>query len=135
MKFGRDDWTYARLCGIDEVTDNTGLKSTIPMIDGPIRVVHVLLSMDCGGMEQVVLDLARTGLELGQAIQVICLERPGQLAPQLADLGVDLHCLDKRPGIRLKLRGKLRRLFTDFTANRGSCPSDWIFVLCRSAGT
>jgi sugar transferase (PEP-CTERM/EpsH1 system associated) len=67
--------------------------------------------MDFGGLERVVLDLIREGQKRGQRVTVVCLERPGVLAPQVEALGASLHCVHKRPGLvrvsamrRLKVR-------------------------------
>lgn len=64
-----------------------------------IRVTHVVLSLDVGGLERVVLDLVKEGKRLGQQVTVLCLERPGQLAPEAQALGIKVTCVYKRPGI------------------------------------
>jgi sugar transferase (PEP-CTERM/EpsH1 system associated) len=79
-----------------------------------LRVVHVVLSLDCGGLEHVVLDLVRGGLEIGQKVSVICLEHKGVLAEQLEAAGVAVHSCEKRPGLHIrKLRRSLRRRFVE----------------------
>jgi sugar transferase (PEP-CTERM/EpsH1 system associated) len=82
-----------------------------PMSDQLPRVAHVVLSMDFGGLESIVLDLVREGRRLGQGVVVVCLERPGVLAPQFEAQGVRLACIQKPPGIRLGTFGRLRSLF------------------------
>jgi glycosyltransferase involved in cell wall biosynthesis len=83
------------------------------MLD-PLRVSHVLLSLDVGGLEHVVLDLVREGQKLGQEVSVMCLERPGTLARQAGALGVEVRCLYKPAGLKLgtilRLREPLREL-------------------------
>jgi hypothetical protein len=37
----------------------------------PIAVSHAVLSLDFGGLEQIVLDLVREGQALGQRVSVI----------------------------------------------------------------
>jgi glycosyltransferase involved in cell wall biosynthesis len=76
----------------------------------PRKIVHVVLSMDVGGLERVVLDLAREGQSRGQRVSIICLERPGMLAPQVQAAGIPLWCVDKRPGLRCDVVGRLRGL-------------------------
>src|SRR5262245_45704857 len=79
---------------------------------GPqLNITHVVLSLDAGGMERVVLSLAREGVARGQVVRVVCLERPGVLAPQFAALGVEVECLDKRPGLRFEVARRLKRLW------------------------
>ncbi|MFV2067831.1 MAG: glycosyltransferase [Pirellulales bacterium] len=75
-----------------------------------LRVLHALLSLECGGMEHIVVDLVRCGVEAGQRVEVLCLERPGELASRLSEWGIPVHCLEKRPGIQLRLRGAILRL-------------------------
>jgi hypothetical protein len=71
-----------------------------PVADQPLRVTHVVLALDCGGMERVVLDLVREGKTLGQEPSVLCLERPGALAAQVEALGVPVVSLGKGPGVK-----------------------------------
>src|SRR3954452_25058072 len=61
----------------------------------PLGIVHVLLSMDLGGLELVVLDLLREGRRLGQRVEVICLESRGLLAAEVEAMQVGITCLDK----------------------------------------
>lgn len=74
----------------------------------PLRVTHVVLSLDVGGLERNVVNQVREGQALGQQVSVVCLERLGVLAPQVQDLGGHVVCLEKRPGIQLSLLRKMR---------------------------
>ncbi len=65
-----------------------------------LRVAHVVLSMDCGGLERVVLDLVRESTAQHEEVSILCLERAGTLAAQAAAAGVAVTCLDKQPGLR-----------------------------------
>ncbi len=78
-----------------------------------MHVVHVMLSLDVGGLERNVLNQARYAPKLGERVSIICLERPGALAPQVEAMEARIICLDKKPGIRLGLFGQLRRTFAD----------------------
>ncbi|MBV8236523.1 MAG: glycosyltransferase [Acidimicrobiia bacterium] len=86
-------------------------------MSGTLNVTHVVLSLDCGGLERIVLDLAHKGPELGQRVSVICLERPGTLAPQVEEAGARVLCLNKPPGRRPetvdRVGGALRQLRPD----------------------
>jgi sugar transferase (PEP-CTERM/EpsH1 system associated) len=75
-----------------------------------LRVAHVTLALDVGGLERNIVNQVREGFELGQDVSVICLERPGTLAPQVENLGAPVICLHKRPGLRLGLVGELWRV-------------------------
>jgi glycosyltransferase involved in cell wall biosynthesis len=75
-----------------------------------IHVMHAVLSLETGGLERVVLSLVREGLRLGQRITLLCVERPGKLAPEVERLGVEIYCLNKSPGLRPGVIGPGRRL-------------------------
>lgn len=79
-----------------------------------LRVVHVVLSLECGGLEHVVVDLARIGRDAGQEVSVICLERKGILADTLVGLGIRVECLHKPSGLQFSLmRRRLRPLLRE----------------------
>src|SRR5262249_19617615 len=78
-----------------------------------LRIAHVVLSMDFGGLESIVLDLGREGRRLGQDVAVGCLERPGGLAQQVEAQGGRLASFHKPPGVCLDLFGRLRSLFRE----------------------
>ncbi|XYH97819.1 glycosyltransferase family 4 protein [Sorangium sp. So ce1128] len=67
--------------------------------DRPARVAHVVLSLNVGGLERVVLRLLeRTSRE--RFAPVVCaLQEPGALADELARLGVPLVVLSRKPGL------------------------------------
>jgi glycosyltransferase involved in cell wall biosynthesis len=65
----------------------------------PLDVTHVVLSLDCGGLERFVVNLVRQGQRRGQNVSVMCVERPGTLAPEVESLGARVVCLDKPPGL------------------------------------
>jgi glycosyltransferase involved in cell wall biosynthesis len=67
-----------------------------------LHVAHAVLSLDVGGLERIVVDLVREGRRLGQRVSVLCIERPGTLAPQVESLGARLVCLGKEPGLQLR---------------------------------
>ena len=76
-----------------------------------LRVVHVVLSLDLGGLERLVIDLVREGRTFGQLASVVCLERPGLLAAELEAMRVPVFCVEKRPGLRPEIFRRLRKLF------------------------
>jgi glycosyltransferase involved in cell wall biosynthesis len=80
---------------------------------GLLRIAHVVLSLDCGGLERIVVALAREGVKRGHQITVICLERPGMLAARVEDLGATVRCVHKRPGLRLGVVGRLRKILRE----------------------
>ncbi len=83
----------------------------------PLRVVHVTLSLDVGGLERNIVNQIRQAPALGQHISVICLERPGTLAPVAESLDATVLSANKKPGLRpqiaLRLRAILKHLKPD----------------------
>jgi sugar transferase (PEP-CTERM/EpsH1 system associated) len=81
---------------------------------GGLKVAHVVISLDIGGLERIVVDLVRQGRERGHEVAVVCVERPGRLAARAEELGARLYCLNKRPGIRPGAFGRLRDVLREF---------------------
>ena len=81
------------------------------------HVVHVVLSLNIGGLERNVVNQVREGQKLGQRITVICLDELGTLAPQVESLGARIVALDRRPGLRpgmvMSVKRTLRQLRPD----------------------
>jgi glycosyltransferase involved in cell wall biosynthesis len=73
-----------------------------------LRVTHIALSLDVGGLERNIVNQVREGQRLGQNVSVICLERPGALAAQVEALGAPVICLNKRAGLRPGLIGPMQ---------------------------
>ncbi|HZK80696.1 MAG TPA: glycosyltransferase [Humisphaera sp.] len=74
-----------------------------------VKVTHLVISLDIGGLERIVVDLAREAHRLAQDVNVLCLERPGKLAHEIEALGIKVSCLSKRPGLSPAVIGKLRK--------------------------
>ena len=74
------------------------------------HIVHAVLSLDVGGLERIVLDLARVGVGRGHRVTVVCLERPGTLADAARDAGAEVVSLDKPPGRDAALTGHAQPL-------------------------
>jgi glycosyltransferase involved in cell wall biosynthesis len=79
----------------------------------PLKVIHVVLSLDIGGLEHIVLDLVGAGQKCGQDVAVLCLERPGALAPRVEALGVPVPCVHKRPGLKLGTVGRVKSILRE----------------------
>jgi sugar transferase (PEP-CTERM/EpsH1 system associated) len=76
----------------------------------PIKVVQVVIALNMGGLERVVLRLLGQ-LDRSRWTPVVCaLDEPGALAPDLAQLGVPLHVIGRRPGLDLDLAVRLSAL-------------------------
>ena len=64
-----------------------------------MNVLHLVESLERGGLERVVVDLALAQKAAGHEVAVCCLFRKGQLAQELTINGVDVSCADKKPGL------------------------------------
>jgi glycosyltransferase involved in cell wall biosynthesis len=82
-----------------------------------LHVTHVVLSLDVGGLERNVLNQVLVANDVGQQVSVVCVERPGTLAPRAERGGARVICLNKPPGLRLsvvaRMRAALRELRPD----------------------
>jgi sugar transferase (PEP-CTERM/EpsH1 system associated) len=76
-----------------------------------LTIAHVVLSLDCGGLERVVLDLATEGRKLGQQVAIVCIERPGALSAAAEAAGATVWCVDKPPGLKFRTVGRLKAVF------------------------
>jgi glycosyltransferase involved in cell wall biosynthesis len=59
--------------------------------------MHVALSLDPGGTERLIVELAKRALATFR-VTVCCLDRPGGWAAELEDKGIEVFALDRQPG-------------------------------------
>lgn len=78
---------------------------------GRIRILHVVTSLEPGGLENGVVNLANQLDPLRFETSISCIERIGQFAQRLGD-GTTLTCLDKPPGFRVSAILKLARIIS-----------------------
>ncbi len=78
-------------------------------MDRPIKIVHVVLALDVGGLEEVVLRLVAHTDRDRFTPSVYALDAPGSMAPELAALGVPLHVVQRAPGLDATLPLRLAR--------------------------
>jgi len=74
-----------------------------------INVAHVVLSLDPGGAEKLVLDLAAR-CSRWSATRVYCLDRTGDWADQLTSQGIPVDLVGRSPGLDWGVAWRLRRL-------------------------
>jgi glycosyltransferase involved in cell wall biosynthesis len=83
-------------------------------VDGKLRIVHLVDSLDCGGAEQVVASLATRQSEHGHSVRVVCLRGLGPYPVDLGALrlaGVAIMALEKPEGFDWRtLRRMIRYL-------------------------
>lgn len=82
-----------------------------------MRILHVVESLEIGGLEHVVVALASAQRRRGHEVRVVCLWRRGVLADAAESAGVPVTCCDKRPGFDLRawraMRSTLRSVAPD----------------------
>jgi len=83
------------------------------MLTRPLKIAHVALSLDVGGLERNIINQIRLAPELRQEVSVVCLERPGALAAQAEALGARVVSANKKPGLRPSTIFRLRKIFRD----------------------
>lgn len=73
-----------------------------------MNITHFVENLNRGGLERMVLDLAKTQQARGEHVQVVCLYEKGSLARELEALGIPVHACGKRDGIDLRAIGRAR---------------------------
>ena len=73
----------------------------------PLKIVHVVLGLDVGGLERMLLRLLASTDRARFTPIVVALDAPGTLAPELARLGVPLSVIPRRPGLDARLIPRL----------------------------
>jgi glycosyltransferase involved in cell wall biosynthesis len=68
-----------------------------------LTVVHVVASLDVGGLERVVLDLVTHADRARVKPRVVCLEHPGELAPRFVAAGIPVDCLPPTTGMTRRI--------------------------------
>jgi glycosyltransferase involved in cell wall biosynthesis len=76
------------------------------MTPPPVRVLQVALSLDPGGTERLVVELARR-LPDGFQSAVCCLDGPGAWSPDLRREGIPVHALHRKPGFHPGLGARI----------------------------
>ena len=73
-----------------------------------MRIVHVVESLEVGGAEHLVVDLARLQSERGHTVSIACLFREGALAARARGMGIDVKNFKKSSGFDLGAISRLR---------------------------
>jgi glycosyltransferase involved in cell wall biosynthesis len=84
-------------------------------IAGEPRVLQVVLSLNPGGTEKLVMALADR-LHADLPTVVCCLDEPGAWADELRERGIAVHALGRQPGFQPALGLALARIATDHRA-------------------
>ena len=74
-----------------------------------MRISHVVENLNRGGLERVVIDLAKAQAAAGHDCQVVCLFEAGALAHELTSAGIPVIACEKRPGADVRALLRMRR--------------------------
>lgn len=74
-----------------------------------MNITHVVENLNRGGLERVVIELAKAQRAAGHDVQVVCLYDRGGLAGELDAAGIPVRAIGKRDGIDLRALWRLRR--------------------------
>jgi glycosyltransferase involved in cell wall biosynthesis len=88
------------------------LSLSVPS-SAPLNIVHVVESLDVGGLERVVLSLVAWQIQQGHRSRIVCLFHEGALAAQARASGIEVVAVGKHVGFDLRalrlLRSELAR--------------------------
>ena len=80
-------------------------------VSGKINVLHVILSLDCGGAERFVIELSRFLNSTGMfSCSICCLKEPGDFSGDATASGIKVTSLGKKPGRDISMVLKIARL-------------------------
>jgi glycosyltransferase involved in cell wall biosynthesis len=86
----------------------------------PARILQVVLSLDTGGTERLVVDIC-TRLQRRFAMSVCCLDAPGALAADLTDKGIEVVAFHRPAGFRPSLGYRIAKVAERIGANIIHC--------------
>ncbi|MEI2720451.1 MAG: glycosyltransferase [Gemmatimonadales bacterium] len=77
-----------------------------------MKIAHVVFDLSVGGMERLIVDLAKRQQARGDVVEVFCIAaEAGLLAAELTRVGIGVTALGKRPGADLPLVWRMRARF------------------------
>ncbi|MBF0117235.1 MAG: glycosyltransferase [Desulfobacterales bacterium] len=76
-----------------------------------LKIAHITLTMDAGGIEQLILNMAKSIDRKQFEFSIVCLDGGGLLLHQIKELGCKTFVLKRSPGLDIKLICKLIQLF------------------------
>jgi glycosyltransferase involved in cell wall biosynthesis len=95
-------------------------RPTSSPLEPRLRVMQVVLSLDPGGTERLVLEIARR-IQPSAMSFICCLDEPGAWAAEAAAEGIPVTALHRKPGIRPSIAYRLAREARRFGADVVHC--------------
>jgi glycosyltransferase involved in cell wall biosynthesis len=104
----------------------------------PLRIVHLVASLEIGGLERLVVDLAREQRQSGHEVSICCLYRRGPFAEDAEAAGIPVTCFNKtdgiHPGVFLRLTRKLRQSLPDVVHTHNTLVHHYGALAAKLAG-
>lgn len=72
-------------------------------VDRKIRIMHVVLSLNCGGLENLVIRLSNAMDKERFHLSICCLDNKGNLGEMASNLGIDVIVMHRKPGFDFSL--------------------------------
>jgi len=82
-----------------------------------MRILHVVETLEVGGLERVVIDLVLQQTKEGHECMVVCLFKKGVLAAELEDQEIPVSCCRKKPGLDITAIRQLSRTISIFASD------------------
>jgi sugar transferase (PEP-CTERM/EpsH1 system associated) len=82
-----------------------------------MKIIHIVNSLECGGLEQLVLQLVKKLNKDGIPSEIICLNGAGELSEEARDAGITLLEMGKKPGFEPKLILRLAKVLKQSNAD------------------
>ena len=82
-----------------------------------IRVVHVSLQLDVGGMEKLLVEFARHADRNRFELRFVSMTTRGRIADEIAALGWPVIAMDESPGLRPAITLRLAQMFRSWKAD------------------
>jgi sugar transferase (PEP-CTERM/EpsH1 system associated) len=78
-----------------------------------LRILHVSYSLDVGGLERVVINLAKGLKGEGHLVKICCLNGKGVLGEEVEEAGIEVFSLKKKPGIVWNLPYRISKIIVE----------------------
>jgi glycosyltransferase involved in cell wall biosynthesis len=94
----------------DDQSGDKNQRETQSATSERLSILHVVDSLEIGGLERTVVRLAMAQRKSGHSVSVATLFRNGPLTDALQHSNIPVHCLEKREGLDLSSVRKLRKI-------------------------
>ncbi|MBU0477483.1 glycosyltransferase [bacterium] len=75
-----------------------------------MNILQVVLNLECGGLEKLVIDLSNELNSRGLRTSIACIDKKGELAKEAEDKGIKVFSLEKGPDFDLGISARLFKI-------------------------